>query len=222
MLVLSRQRDQSIMIGDDVEVKVVDIRGDKVRLGFLAGRDVSIHRAEVYEAIKRENRAAAEVVPEQLDAVIPRPVNHAPVERDIYMEAAIDEARAARAEGGVPIGAVLVRGEEIIGRGRDSRHRAGNELAFAEVECLRNARLAGTGTDAVLYVTNAPGHLAAGAIIQFGISKLVIGQSRHGLPDKTRGPSAINILRSHMVAVTELQDAECIAMMRRYLNEPHR
>ncbi len=66
MLVLSRQRDETIMIGDDIEVTVVDIRGDKVRLGITAPREVSVHRKEVYDAIKRENRAAAQVKPEDL------------------------------------------------------------------------------------------------------------------------------------------------------------
>lgn len=60
MLVLSRHRDDSIMIGDNIVVTVVDIRGDKVRLGIEAPNDVPIHRAEVYEAIQRENRKAAE------------------------------------------------------------------------------------------------------------------------------------------------------------------
>lgn len=60
MLVLSRQRDESIMIGDDIEIMVVDIRGDKVRLGIVAPKDVPIHRKEVYDAIKKENRQAAQ------------------------------------------------------------------------------------------------------------------------------------------------------------------
>jgi carbon storage regulator len=60
MLVLSRQRDETIMIGDDIEVTVVDIRGDKVRLGISAPKEISVHRKEVYEAIKRENRDAAQ------------------------------------------------------------------------------------------------------------------------------------------------------------------
>ncbi len=64
MLVLSRQRDETIMIGDDIEITVVDIRGDKVRLGINAPRDIMVHRKEVYEAIRRENRAAAQVKPE--------------------------------------------------------------------------------------------------------------------------------------------------------------
>ena len=54
MLVLSRQRDQSIMIGDDVEVTIVDVRGDKVRLGITAPKNIPVHRMEVYEAIQRE------------------------------------------------------------------------------------------------------------------------------------------------------------------------
>ena len=54
MLVLSRQKDESIMIGDDIEITIVDVRGDKVRLGISAPRKVSVHRKEIYEAIQRE------------------------------------------------------------------------------------------------------------------------------------------------------------------------
>ncbi len=61
MLVLSRQRDETIMIGDEVEITVVDIRGDKVRLGISAPSRIAVHRKEVYEAIKAENRQAANV-----------------------------------------------------------------------------------------------------------------------------------------------------------------
>ena len=69
MLVLSRQRDETIMIGDDIEVTVVDIRGDKVRLGINAPKEISVHRKEVYDAIRRENRAAAQVKPEDLSGL---------------------------------------------------------------------------------------------------------------------------------------------------------
>lgn len=58
MLVLSRQKDESIMIGDDVEVTIVDVRGDKVRLGITAPKEVPVHRKEVYEAIQREKKEA--------------------------------------------------------------------------------------------------------------------------------------------------------------------
>ena len=64
MLVLSRHRDESIMIGDDVVVTIVDIRGDKVRLGIDAPQDIPVHRQEVYDAIQRENRSAAQLTPQ--------------------------------------------------------------------------------------------------------------------------------------------------------------
>ena len=63
MLVLSRHRDESIMIGDDVVITIVDIRGDKVRLGIDAPTEIPVHRREVYEAIQRENQQAAQVDP---------------------------------------------------------------------------------------------------------------------------------------------------------------
>ncbi len=65
MLVLSRQRDESIIIGDNVVITVVDVRGDKVRLGIEAPIEIPVHRREVYEAIQRENRLAAELKPEE-------------------------------------------------------------------------------------------------------------------------------------------------------------
>ena len=72
MLVLSRQRDETIMIGDDVEITVVDIRGDKVRLGITAPRHIQVHRKEVYDAIKRENQQAAGLTPRDVADVAER------------------------------------------------------------------------------------------------------------------------------------------------------
>ncbi|MCD6365730.1 MAG: carbon storage regulator CsrA [Planctomycetes bacterium] len=60
MLVLSRQRDETIIIGDDIEITIVDIRGEKVRLGISAPSHISVHRKEVYEAIKRESQASGD------------------------------------------------------------------------------------------------------------------------------------------------------------------
>jgi len=70
MLVLSRQRDETIMIGDDVEITIVDIRGDKVRLGITAPRHIQVHRKEVYDAIKRENQQAAGLSPKDVSDVV--------------------------------------------------------------------------------------------------------------------------------------------------------
>ncbi len=83
MLVLSRQRDESIMIGDNIVVTIVDIRGDKVRLGINAPTEIPVHRQEVYEAIQRENLRAARVDPKDAQAIgrglpkqsLPRPGN---------------------------------------------------------------------------------------------------------------------------------------------------
>ncbi|MEX0613009.1 MAG: carbon storage regulator CsrA [Pirellulales bacterium] len=76
MLVLSRQRDESIIIGDNIVVTVVDVRGDKVRLGIEAPREVSVHRREIYEAIQRENQQASQI---QLDEA--RQISNRPPER---------------------------------------------------------------------------------------------------------------------------------------------
>jgi carbon storage regulator len=80
MLVLSRHRDESIIIGDDIVITVVDIRGDKVRLGIAAPIEISVHRQEVYEAIQRENRQASRLDPQearQIDRLTP-PVRREP------------------------------------------------------------------------------------------------------------------------------------------------
>jgi len=77
MLVLSRQRDETIMIGDEIEITVVDIRGDKVRLGITAPTRIAVHRKEVYEAIKKENEQAAKIAGPDLSAlggIAPGPV----------------------------------------------------------------------------------------------------------------------------------------------------
>ena len=75
MLVLSRQRDETIMIGDDIQITIVDIRGDKVRLGIDAPSQIPVHRKEVYDAIQQENRRAAKVMPEDLSDVVATGVN---------------------------------------------------------------------------------------------------------------------------------------------------
>ncbi len=72
MLVLSRQKDQTIMIGDNIEITVVDIRGDKVRLGITAPSQIPVHRKEVYEAIQDENREAANITLEDITDVTKR------------------------------------------------------------------------------------------------------------------------------------------------------
>jgi len=72
MLVLSRQRDETIMIGESIEITVVDVRGDKVRLGITAPTRIAVHRKEVYDAIRSENEDAARLETEEIEAIAGR------------------------------------------------------------------------------------------------------------------------------------------------------
>lgn len=202
MLVLSRLLDQTIVIGDDVEVTIVDVRGDKVRLGINAPRNVSVHRKEIYQAVMRERRAA--------EATSARLASESGIHTgngaDPFIHAAIQEARRGSEEGGLPIGSVLVRGGQIIGRGHNRRVQKGDPMAHAEIDCLSRAGRQKTYKDTVLYSTLMPCHLCSGAAVQFGIPRVVVGESINfaGAPD---------FLRQHGVEVIDLKDPQCVQMM---------
>lgn len=208
MLVLSRQRDQTIVIGDDIEITIVDIRGDKVRIGINAPRNVTVHRKEVYDAVKRENQSASSMKPQDLIPGAPSP--HVGNGGDPFLAAAIEEARQGLAEGGLPIGAVLIRGNQIIARGHNRRLQSGNPMAHAEIDCLSRAGLQKTYKDTVLYSTLMPCHLCGGAIMQFGIPRVVVGES-------VNFAGAGFQLRKHGVQVIDLHDPQCIQMMADYI-----
>jgi creatinine deaminase len=195
MLVLARQRDQTIMIGDDIEVTVVDVRGDKVRLGINAPRSVSVHRKEIWDAIRKENQASTNLKPE--DLVPPT---------DEFMKAAVEEAKKGLSEGGLPIGSVLVRNGQVVARGHNRRVQKGDPMAHAEIDCLTEAGRQPTYKDTVLYSTLMPCFLCSGAVVQFGIPKVVVGESVNfdGAPD---------FMKKHGVQVVDLHDPECIKMM---------
>jgi creatinine deaminase len=195
MLVLARQRDQTIMIGDDIEVTVVDVRGDKVRLGINAPRSVSVHRKEIWDAIRKENQASTNLKPE--DLVPPT---------DEFMKAAVEEAKKGLSEGGLPIGSVLVRNGQVVARGHNRRVQKGDPMAHAEIDCLTEAGRQPTYKDTVLYSTLMPCFLCSGAVVQFGIPKVVVGESVNfdGAPD---------FMKKHGVQVGDLHDPECIKMM---------
>jgi len=86
MLVLSRQRDETIMIGDEIEISIVDIRGDKVRLGINAPTRIAVHRKEVYDAIRRENTQAARLGATDLDSLA-QTIQPGPARRAVRQEA---------------------------------------------------------------------------------------------------------------------------------------
>ncbi len=133
---------------------------------------------------------------------------------DKFMKAAIDEARKGLKEGGIPIGSVLVRKRKIIGSGHNKRVQDNDPILHAEIDCLRNAGRLGTYKDAVLYSTLMPCYLCAGAIVQFGIRKVMVGESE-------TFAGAKEFMESHGVEVTDSNLAECKQLMKEFIeNNP--
>jgi len=132
--------------------------------------------------------------------------------KDPFLEAAIEEAAKGWAEGGIPIGSVLVRGGKILGRGHNRRVQQGDPMAHAEIDCLRGAGRIGGYAGTVLYSTLMPCYLCAGAVVQFGIPKVVAGESR-------TFPGAKDWLVSRGVEVVDADDPACVAWMRRMIEE---
>ncbi len=126
------------------------------------------------------------------------------------MQAAIDEARQGRQEGGIPIGSVLVRGGQIVARGRNKRVQENNPIKHGEMDCLYNAGRQRTYRDTVLYTTLMPCFMCAGTIVQFKIPKVVVGESR------TFGESK-EFLESHGVVVEIVDLDECVQMMQEFI-----
>ncbi|UEC43174.1 MAG: Cytosine deaminase [Methanothrix sp.] len=116
---------------------------------------------------------------------------------DEFMRAALEEARAGLAEGGVPIGAVLVEEGRIIGRGRNRRVQEEDQLLHAEIDCLRRSRLTGGYIGTTLYSTMMPCYLCAGAAVQFGIKRVVAGEAESA-------PEARGFLESCGIEVVDL------------------
>lgn len=126
------------------------------------------------------------------------------------MQVALDEARQGRREGGIPIGSVLVRGGQIVARGRNKRVQEDNPIKHGEMDCLYNAGRQRTYRDTVLYTTLMPCFMCAGTIVQFKIPKIVVGESR------TFGESR-EFLESHGVEVEIVDLEECVAMMQEFI-----
>ena len=133
---------------------------------------------------------------------------------DEFIDAAIAEARAGLAEGGIPIGSVLVHEGRIIGRGHNRRVQRGSAVLHAEMDALENAgRLpAAVYTRSVLYTTLSPCAMCTGAILLYRIPRVVVGENVTFRGDE-------DLLRSRGVEVTVLQDERCIEMMRRFIRE---
>ncbi len=131
---------------------------------------------------------------------------------DDFMQAAIAEAQAGLAEGGIPIGSVLVHRGTVIGRGHNRRVQQGSAILHGEMDALENAgrQSAQVYRESVLYTTLSPCAMCSGAILLYGIPKVVIGENLTFMGEE-------DLLRSRGVAVEVLQDSNCIALMREFI-----
>ena len=131
---------------------------------------------------------------------------------DAFLDAAVDEARQGLAEGGIPIGSVLVLDGRIVGRGHNRRVQRGSAVLHAEMDCLENAgRLrAADYQRATLYSTLSPCDMCSGATLLYGIPRVVIGENR-----TFRGPE--EYLRERGVELTVVDDERCVELMREFI-----
>jgi creatinine deaminase len=133
---------------------------------------------------------------------------------DPFMQAAIEEAQQGLAEGGIPIGSVLVHRGTILGRGHNRRIQRGSPILHGEMDALENAgrHPARVYRESVLYTTLSPCAMCTGAILLYGIPTVIVGENRTFLGEE-------ELLRSRGVNVEVLQDATCIEMMTRFIAE---
>ena len=133
---------------------------------------------------------------------------------DDYFRAAVDEAERGLAEGGIPIGSVLVHRGRILGRGHNRRVQRGSVVLHGEMDALENAgrQPAKVYRESVLYTTLSPCAMCSGAILLYGIRTVIVGENRTFLGEE-------NLLRSRGVNVTVLQDADCIRMMTEFIRD---
>ncbi len=133
---------------------------------------------------------------------------------DPFLNAAIEEARQGLQEGGIPIGSVLVHQGAILGRGHNRRVQHGSVVLHGEMDALERAgrQPASVYRDCTIYTTLSPCAMCSGAILLYGIPRVVIGENRTFLGEE-------ELLRSRGVTVEVLQDAECQELMERFIRE---
>lgn len=129
-----------------------------------------------------------------------------------FMARALDQARKSYEEGGLPIGAVMVLGGEVIGAGHNRRVQDGDPIAHGEMSCVRNAGRRPSYAGVALYTTLSPCMMCAGTVVQLGIPRVVVGENRNFAGN-------IEFLRSHGVDVELLNDPACEELMARFIRE---
>jgi cytosine deaminase len=128
------------------------------------------------------------------------------------MQIALEEAIKGLEEDGIPIGSVLVKAGEVIGRGHNRRVQKNNPILHAEIDCLQQAGRIGSYEGTVLYSTLMPCYLCAGAVVQFGIKKVVAGESR-------TFAGAKSFMEEHGVSVIDLDLKECRQLMEGFIRK---
>ena len=146
------------------------------------------------------------------DEVVGETLPTVPFLDDPFMEAAIQEAEKGREEGGIPIGSVLVRDGVIIGRGHNRRVQNNDPMVHAEIDCLQNAGRIGSYQDCILYSTLMPCFLCAGAVVQFHIPRVIVGESR-------TFSGAREFMEAHGVTVIDYDLNRCQMMMETFIRE---
>jgi cytosine/creatinine deaminase len=136
------------------------------------------------------------------------------VSADPFLSAAIAEAEQGVAEGGIPIGSVLVHRGVILGRGHNRRVQRGSVVLHGEMDALENAgrQPASVYRECVLYTTLSPCPMCTGAILLYGIPRVIIGENRTFLGDEA-------LLRSRGVSIEVMDDERCVAMMRDFIEQ---
>ena len=133
---------------------------------------------------------------------------------DAFMLAAIEEARRGRDEGGIPIGSVIVHGGKIIGRGHNRRVQKGSATLHGEMDALENAgrHPAKVYRESVIYTTLSPCSMCSGAILLYGIPRVIVGENQTFMGEE-------ELLRSRGVNVEVVDNAECIELMTRFIRD---
>ncbi len=129
-----------------------------------------------------------------------------------FLRIAYEEAKAGFDEGGCPIGSALARADELIAQGRNRRVQGGDPIAHGEMDCLRNAGRQKSYRDMTLYTSLSPCMMCSGTIVQFGIKRVVIGENTNFGGNET-------FLRERGVEVIVADDPDCIALMKRFIQE---
>lgn len=133
---------------------------------------------------------------------------------DPFLQAALDEARKGEAEGGIPIGSVLVYQGKIIGRGHNQRVQSGSPVLHAEMAALENAgrQPASVYRESTLYTTLSPCAMCSGAVVLYGIPRVIVGENRSFMGEE-------QWLKSRGVAIEVIQDEQCATIMKKFMDE---